>query len=48
MILLSHMTSEDHVTKGSCDFKSKNPLLRYVNTLPSLVATGIVIVEICF
>ena len=48
MVLISHMNSEDHVTKGSCDFRSKSLLLRYVNTLPSLVAIRTVIVEICF
>lgn len=37
--------SQDHVTKGLCDFMSKSKS-RLVTNLPSLVAMGIEVVEI--
>ena len=47
MILICHLISQDHVIKGSCGFMGGSPLW-YVTTLLSLVAIGIVEVEIYF
>ena len=45
--LICHVTSQNHVFEGSCNFLSGS-FSWYVTTLPSLVAIGIVVVEICF
>ena len=42
-----HVASQNHVFERSCNFMSGNSTL-YVTILPSFVAIGIVIVEICF
>ena len=47
MALVCHMILQDHVIQGSCDFMG-GTLSWYVTPLPSLVVTGIVLVEICF
>ena len=43
--LVCHVILQDHVVKGSCDFIGGSPSW-YVTTLQSLVAIGIVVVEI--
>ena len=43
--LICHMTSQNHVILGSSNFMSGRSSL-HVTTLPSLVAIGIVVVEI--
>ena len=45
--LVFRVTSEDHVSEGSHDFMGGSSSL-YVTTLPSLIAVGNVVVEICF
>ena len=45
--LISQMTSQNHKIGRTNNFMSKRSLW-YVTTLPSLVAIGIVIAEICF
>ena len=45
--LVFRVTSEDHVSEGSLDFMGGSSSL-YVTTLPSLIAVGIAVVEICF
>ena len=48
MIFVCDVTLQDHVIKGSCDFIDGSTFWQ-VATLPSLVATGIVVMEIyCF
>ena len=47
MALVCHMILQDHVIQGSCDFMG-GTVSWYVTPLPSLVVTGIVLVEICF
>ena len=44
MILVSHVVSQGHLIKGSCDFMSGSTSCSVI-TLPSLVALGIVVVE---
>ena len=42
------MTLQDHMIKVSCNFMGKSSSL-YINTLPGLMAKGIVVVRIaCF
>ena len=45
--LICHMTSQDHVIERSCEVTDGSTPL-YVTILPSLMAIGIVVVEICF
>ena len=45
MVLICHMISEDHVIEESCDFIGRISS-RLFHILPSLVATGTVVVEI--
>ena len=45
--LIWHVTSMSHIIKGSRNFTTCDSLW-YVITLPSLVARGIVVVQICF
>ena len=45
--LVFRVISEDHVSEGSHDFMGGSSSL-YVTTLPSLIAVGIAVVEICF
>ena len=42
---ICHITLKDHVIKDSCGFMERNCLL-YVTTIPGLMATSIVVVEI--
>ena len=44
MHLICHVKLQDHMIKQSCDFMGAKSSL-YVTTLPSLVAIGIVVVE---
>ena len=46
MVLVCHMTSQDHVIKESCDFMGESPL-RSVTNLSILVAISTVVVEVC-
>ena len=43
--LIFHVTLEDHVIKGLCEVMEGSSSL-YIPTLPSLVATNIVVVDI--
>ena len=45
MVLACHVTSQNRMIKGSCDFITKC-LSRQVTTLPGLVVIGTVVVEI--
>ena len=45
MFLICHMTSRKHMFQGLCEFRGGIPSLR-VTTVPSLVAIGLVQVEI--
>ena len=45
--LTCHVTSPNQVIEELCNFMSGNSSL-YLNTLPSLIDIGIVVVEICF
>ena len=45
--LICHMTSQDHVIERSCEVTDGSTPL-YVTVQPSLMAIGIVVVEICF
>ena len=45
--LICHVTSQNYVIEGSCNFMSASSSL-YVTTLPNLVAIGIVVVEVYF
>ena len=45
MILVCHMISQDQVTKGSSNIMGGSPSCQ-VTSLPSLVAIGIVVMEI--
>ena len=45
--LTSHVTSSNQVMEELCNFMSGSSSL-YLNTLPSLIDIGIVVVEICF
>ena len=45
--LICHVTLQDYVIKGSCDFMEGSSTF-YGTTLPSLVATRILLVKICF
>ena len=45
--LTCDVTSQNHVIEGSCKFLSGSSSW-YVTSLPSLVAMGIVVVDICF
>ena len=45
--LIYHVTSQDRVIEGSCEFMGRSSSL-YVSALPCLVAKGIVVVEKCF
>ena len=40
-----HVTLQEHVIKGLCEFLKQSSLL-YIPTLPSLVGIGIVVVDI--
>ena len=45
---ICHVTSQEHITEGSCDFVGGKSL-QYVTALISFVTIGITIVEIqCF
>ena len=56
--LICHVTSQNFVIEGSFNFMSGSAtipmatklgrMVAYVTTLPSLVAIGIVVAEICF
>ena len=43
-ILICHVTSSNHIFKGSCKFMDGSPLY-YVATLPCLVSIGVVQIE---
>ena len=43
--LMFHVISQNHLIEGSCKFINETSLL-YVITMPSLVAIGIVVIEI--
>ena len=43
--LIFHVTSQNHLTEGSCKFMDKTFLL-YVTIMSSLVAIDIVVIEI--
>ena len=43
--LVFHVTLQDHVIKGPCDFMDRSSSL-YIPTLPSLVTINIVVVDI--
>ena len=43
--LICHMSSQDHMIKGSCDFMGENSSL-YAIPLPNAVAVGIMVAEI--
>ena len=43
MVLVSHVISQDHVVKGSCDFMGRSPSKK-VTFLPSFVVTGTLVV----
>ena len=43
--LICHVTLQEHVIRGYCDFKRESSSL-YVTTLPCLVAAVIVVVEV--
>ena len=45
MLLISHVTSQNHVIERSCISMSGGSSF-YVTTLPSLLAIGVVVVEI--
>ena len=45
MILVCHVISYGHVIKGLCDLIGRSPIGK-ITVLPSLVAIGIVVVEI--
>ena len=45
--LTCHVTFQNHVIEGSSNFMSGSSSW-YITTLPSLVAIGIAVVEICF
>ena len=45
--LICHMTSQDRVIKGSCDFMSGRFLICHT-TLPSVMTIETVVVETCF
>ena len=45
--LICHVTSQNHVIEGSCNFMSGSSLL-YVTTRPSLLGVGSVVVKIWF
>lgn len=45
--LICHVTSQEHEIEGSCNFLSESLLLYFI-TLPSLVVSSIVVVELFF
>ena len=45
MVLVCHMISLKHATKGSCHFMGRSPSSRKVITLPSLVFIAIMVLE---
>ena len=45
MVLICHVTSQNHVIKRSCDFMCRS-LSRQVTILQVLVAIGTVVVEV--
>ena len=45
MHLICYLTLQDHISKLTCDFMEGSSLL-HIPTLPSLVAIGIIVVDV--